>query len=186
MDDAHSYLQSHYASSHATSHSASMHMHPAAPELEAKLGKVHLGGQLDDNALLLSSSGMYFYGTVGDRIGEAAACFLAWWGVDLFMAEEDKLLPAFASSSPSHRTMTTTTAGDININTTTNAAYTRTHLTSNAHTARIWTCALARQLRCFFRAGRVEAVRVCQACHRATKESQWRGMRGGKGMAQAV
>jgi len=101
VDDAHSYSQSHYASSHAASHSASMHMHPAEPELEAKLGEVHLDGQLDDNASLLSSSGTYFYGTVGDRIGEAAACSLARWGVDLVTAEEDGLLPAFAGSSPS-------------------------------------------------------------------------------------
>ena len=143
VDDAHSYSQSHYASSHAASHSASMHMHPAEPELEAKLGEVHLDGQLDDNASLLSSSGRYFYGTVGDRIGEAAACSLGRWGVDLVTAEEDGLSPAFAGSSPSHRTTTTTTAGDININTTTNAAYACTHLMSNAHTAWIWMRALS-------------------------------------------
>ena len=144
VDEAHSHSHSHYASSHAASRSASMHTHTthmAEPELEEKLGEVHLGEQPDDNASLLSSSGTYFYGAVGNRIGEAAACFLARWGVDLFTAEEDGLPPAFAGSSPSHGT--TTTTGGNNTNTTTYAAYARAHLTSSAHTARIWTRALS-------------------------------------------
>ena len=146
VDNAHSYSQSHYASLHAMSHSALMHMHLAEPELEAKLGEVHLNRQLDDNTSLLSSLGTYFYSTVGDRIGEAAACSLVWWGIDLVMVKEDGLLPTFAGSSPLHRT--TTTAGDININTTTNAAYARTHLTSTTHTPRIWTRALSARWVC--------------------------------------
>jgi hypothetical protein len=123
------------------------HAYTAEPELEAKLGEVHLGEQPDDDASLWlsssSSSGTYFYGAVGDRIGEAAACFLARWGVDLFAAEENGVPPpppAFASPSPLHGTTTTTTtttaaAGGINISTTTNASY--------ADTARIWTRALS-------------------------------------------
>ena len=81
-------------------------MHTAEPELEAKLGEVHLHDQPDDGASLLSlpwSGGRptYFYGAVGNQIGEAAACFLARWGVDLFAIEEDGLRPSSSASAPS-------------------------------------------------------------------------------------
>ena len=140
------------ASSHAASRSASIHTpthtHTAEPELEAKLGEVHLGEQPDDGASLLSLSGTYFYGAVGDRIGEAAACFLARWGVDLFTAEEGGLPPTFPTPSSLHGTTTTTTTtttagGDTNISTTTDATYARAHRASDANTTRIWTRALS-------------------------------------------
>ena len=134
VDDEHAHAHSHYASSHAAS--VHMHMHTAEPELDAKLGEMHLREQLDDGASLLSlpwsrDRPAYFYGAVGNRIGEAAACFLARWGVDLFAVEEDGLRPssstsvpspppplAFAAPSPSLRG----TTGGINISTMTDAA----------------------------------------------------------------
>lgn len=101
-------VDSHSHSLYASSHAASVHthMHTAEPELEAKLGEVHLHDQPDDGASLLSlpwSGGRptYFYGAVGNRIGEAAACFLARWGVDLFAIEEDGLRPSSSASAPS-------------------------------------------------------------------------------------
>lgn len=145
VDDASSHSHSLNTSSHAASREASMHTNTAEPELEAKLGEVHLSEQPDDGASLLSLSGTYFYGAVGDRIGEAAACFLARWGVDLFTAEEGGLPPTFSTPSPLHGTTTTTTtaAADTNIGTTTGATYTRAHQASDANTAQIWTRALS-------------------------------------------
>ncbi len=122
-----------------------MHMHTAEPELEAKLGEVHLREQPDDGASLLSlpwsgARPTYFYGAVGNRIGEAAACFLTRWGVDLFAVEEDALRPNSSTSAPSPSppppafaapsSSVRGTAGDVNIGTISNAA-------------RIWTRALS-------------------------------------------
>ena len=93
---SHSRLPSH--SLHASA-SASASEHASESELDAKLGEMHLH-EADDGA--------YFYGAVGNRIGEAAACFLARWGFDLFAAEEEEALSAFAVPSP--RCGTTATA----------------------------------------------------------------------------
>jgi hypothetical protein len=99
---AHSRLPSH--SLHASA-SASASEHASDLELDAKLGEMHLH-EADDGA--------YFYGAVGNRIGEAAACFLARWGPDLFAAEEEEGAlsppPAFAAPSPRRGTTATATA----------------------------------------------------------------------------
>jgi hypothetical protein len=200
VDDGPSVAHSLHASSHAAdSRSASVHMsmHIDELELETKLGEMHLHEQQQDDGASSAGRPAYFYGAVGNRIGEAAACFLARWGVDLFAAEEDGQpgAPAFAAASPS-RGMTTIDDGWWR--------YYRYHLQR-----RVCSCspgvgrgcgpladldawvvremgARAHQLGCVFRAGRVEAVRVCQARRRATKESHRRGTRGREGVEEAV
>jgi len=146
VDDAQSLSHSLHASSYATSRAASDYTHmPAAElELEAKLGEVHLREYTDDDGGAFGRPA-YFYGAIGNRIGEAAACFLARWGVDLFTTEEGGLpsAPAFAAAFPQGGT--TTTAGGVNIhnNTTTNGAYARPHQALVVSAWQIWTRGLS-------------------------------------------
>lgn len=116
---SHSHSHSLHASSSATaSRPASVHM--PEQELEAKLGEMHLCEQEDTAA-----GPAYFYGMVGNRIGEAATCFLARWGVDLLAAEEGGPSSAPAFTAPSPRKVAA--AGGANVNTVTNDPYARAH-----------------------------------------------------------
>ena len=125
-----------HASSHAASRAASVHTLELGPE--AKLREVHLREQAD-------AGPAYFYGAVGNRIGEAAACFLARWGVDLLVAEEEGLPSAsalaFAAPSPWRG------GGDTNISALTGDAYSRAYQSfparTGADTPRIWTRGLS-------------------------------------------
>ena len=112
-------------------------MHTPELELESKLGEIHLREQ--EGA---AAGPSYFYGAVGNRIGEAATCFLARWGVDLLAAEEEGLssAPAFASPWP----QTVATAGGVIVNA---VPYARAHRASPGRTDAgflgIWTRGLS-------------------------------------------
>jgi len=112
-------------------------VHTPELELDAKLGEMHLREQSD-----AVDSPAYFYGAVGNRIGEAAACFLARWGVDLFAADETGVpsAPTFAAPSPRRGA----TAAD---NTMATDGYARAHQTTSEQTTadslRIWTHGLS-------------------------------------------
>ena len=45
----------------------------------------------------------YHYGAVSDKIGQAVVCWLARWGVDMFMYEVQKDYPSGSSRSPADR-----------------------------------------------------------------------------------
>jgi hypothetical protein len=149
LSPAHSPHASSSAHAAAASSSSSVQEHASElVELEAKLGEVHLREQDD------SAGPAYFYGAVGNRVGEAAACFLARWGVDLLAAEEGALhgttnAPAFGAPSARHGTTTTMTnnASDISANTVTSHAYTRAYQAFSGRMGvdapRIWTRGLS-------------------------------------------
>ena len=135
--DAHAH--SLHASSHATA-SRPASVHTPDLEIESKFGEMHLREQED-----AAGGPAYFYGTVGNRIGEAATCFLARWGVDLLTAEEEGLssAPEFAASSP----QTVATVAGVNVNAVTNDPYARAHQAFSGRTdvgsLGIWTRGLS-------------------------------------------
>ena len=146
VDDAQSLSHSLHAFSYATSRTALDYTHmPAAElELEAKRGEVHLREYTDDDGAA-SGRPAYLYGAIGNRIGEAATCFLARWGVDLFATEEGGLpsAPAFAAASPRAGRRLLLLVINIHTNTTTGGAYARPHQASVVDASHIWTRGLS-------------------------------------------